>query len=195
MGVMIPDRGLLGILARGGGAAGLAGAATTAGAKLPLYGILGMLAVNRYAKYAVPDSEPGYEVKARLMHSDDDMEQAWYEKIGLLGPTFRHYQFIGDNGRNKGFGTEGEFTDPPWFLPEYTLGNPFGSVRYDARIVDKGMAERQKAIEAIRDMKRENPDLYGELDDADLRDYEVLMNNCHDYIPDVLWRGAGFSGR
>ena len=68
-------------------------------------------------------------------------------------------------------------------------------MRYDARIVEKGMAERQKAIEAIRDMKREDPDLYGELADDDLGTYEGILNNCHDYIPDVLWRGAGFSGR
>ena len=88
-----------------------------------------------------------------------------------------------------------KFSEPKNILPEYALSNPFEGVRYDARIVNKGMEERQKAIEEIRTMRAENPDLYGDFDDAGLGDYELLMNNCHDYIADVLWRGAGNSGR
>ena len=189
---MVPAAGLLGMLAVG---APTAGAVTLAGSKLPLYGLLGKFMGNRYEKYAVPENEPGYTVKARLLHSDSNPAVSWFEKRGISLPTWRHYQFIGDDGRNKGFGKEGEFSDPLEDLSEYTLDNPFGGVRYDARIVDKGIKERQKAIDAIRTMKMENPDLYGELDDADLGDYEGLMNNCHDYIADVLWRGAGHSGR
>ncbi len=189
---MIPAAGLLGALAAGGAAAGVA---TLAGSAFPLYGILGMMMGNRYARYAVPENEPGYVVNARLMHSDDDPAISWFENRGESLPTWRHYQFIRDDGYNKGWGKKGEFSDPLHALPEYTLDNPFGNVHYDARIIEKGLADRQRAIEEIRRMKMEDPDLYGDPDDADLGDYEGLMNNCHDFIADVLWRGAGNSWR
>ncbi len=65
-----------------------------------------------------------------------------------------------------------------------TLDNTFGNVRYDARIVDKGIEERQKAIDAIRTMKLENPDLYGALDDDELGTYYGILNNYAAFLYD-----------
>ena len=186
--IMLPVGGLLRAMSPVAGA-------VTIPLEYPLHGILGEMLKSTYKDAAVPDDEDGYAVMGRPLHKDAYPDISKFEYMGRYFPTLHHYQFIGQNGENIGFAPGGEFSEQAWALPEYTLGTPFGSGRYDAKVVKKGIEERQKAIEAIRDLRREDPDMYGDIDDPDLGTYDAILNNCHDYISDVLWRGTGRSGR
>ena len=115
-----------------------------------------------------------------------------------LGPHLRgeHQQFIGSDGRNFGFlGPVGVGADPG-HIREYTFDIPdYGRTKYDAECIDPAREEADrdwaKVRETAEEMARLNPDFPQDMDDS--WRYNLIADNCQDYVADVLKRAEAIA--
>lgn len=185
--------------------------ASSSGALIPIIaGALGMKPFSHFTGALIPfydpyknikvkNSEPGYKPMARYLHTGDTNSAIGSAKDfasrlgGFLYPLARHHHLIADDGSNTGFGPDGQFIEDPKYMSQYVLDTGLGDVKFSKKAIEDGLLKRFAATEAIEQMRRDDPDLYGDVPDRD--EYSVLLNNCHDNILDIMWHGAGYSGR
>ena len=105
-------------------------------------------------------------------------------------------QFIGPDGRNFGFlGPVGVGADPG-HIREYTFDIPdYGRTKYDAECIDLAREEADrdwaKVRETAEEMARLNPDFPQDMDDS--WRYNLIADNCQDYVADVLKRAEAIA--
>ena len=128
------------------------------------------------------------------------------EGMGLLYPysspfpgsriRSEHQQFIGSDGRNFGFlGPVGVGADPG-HIREYTFDIPdYGRTKYDAECIDLAREEADrdwaKVRETAEEMARLHPDFPQDMDDS--WRYNLIADNCQDYVADVLKRAEAIA--
>lgn len=164
------------------------------------YGLLRAIGEDPYEDIKTDGSEPYYTVKERPLN---DPENEYFRGLSWIMPVARHHHFFGSDGSNTGFGspTHGpgqgkvgeEFSETPDMDKYYKETWQFGDSKYKKSAIDKGLQMRRDAYNEVERMAREDPDMYGDI--ADMGRYDLLLNNCHDYITDAMWRGSGRSGR
>lgn len=102
-----------------------------------------------------------------------------------------HQQFIGSDGRNFGFlGPQG-IGDDSNLIHEYAFDIPdYGLTEYDAECIDQARKEADqdwaKVRETATEMARRDLDFPQDMNDS--WRYNLIANNCQDYVADVIKR-------
>lgn len=132
-------------------------------------GILGLLTQEE-------GEEPFYMAGKRPLHSPGG------EKLNKWSPGARHEHFIHSDGVNNfGFAGDGEFSDPPSTLGEYSKTDKYGTKRYNANLLELARQNWHANHEAI-DEVLESLGMQEEVPPSLYRDYNPVANNCQHYV-------------
>jgi hypothetical protein len=122
------------------------------------------------------NGEPFYMVGKRPLHSTGG------EKLNKWSPGARHEHFVHSDGVNNfGFAGDGEFSESPSVLGEYSLTDKYGAKRYKASILELAKQNWHANHDAIDDMV-ERLGMQEELPPSLYRNYNPVANNCQHYV-------------
>lgn len=87
-------------------------------------------------------------------------------------------------------------TEDPSHMSEYAFDIPdYKTTKYDAECIELARAEVEKdwgkRLETARELARTQPDFPQDMDDS--WRYQLIANNCQDYVADVLKRAEAIA--